>query len=31
MISVHPRVDISVALDRSSRSTVVSTSASIRF
>ena len=31
MISVHQRVDISVALDRSSRSTVVSTSASIRF
>ena len=31
MIAVHPRVDISVALDLSSRSTIISTSASIRF
>jgi hypothetical protein len=31
MFAVHPRIDISAALDRSARSTVVSTSASIRF
>ncbi|MGC4085151.1 MAG: hypothetical protein QM736_24295 [Vicinamibacterales bacterium] len=31
MIAVHPRVDISAAVDRSSRTTVVSTSAIVRF
>jgi hypothetical protein len=31
MVSVHPRLDISVGMDHSSRSTLVSTSANIRF
>jgi long-subunit fatty acid transport protein len=31
MVSVHPRLDISVGVDHSSRSTLVSTSANIRF